>query len=73
MTLYTKEDAEHALPDHFPLVDTDIEVSVGRNGDDLTLWVNKGGIQILRIRLQDAAKDMEAKTLFNFSPFSPDF
>lgn len=70
---YTDEDVLEARPNALPLAGTDVEVSVGRHGDDLMLWVNKAGIQILRIRLEDGAKDIPDATLMQFSSLSPDF
>lgn len=70
---YTDEDVLEARPSALPLAGTDVEISVGFQGNDLMLWINKAGIQILRIRLQDAAKDIPDATLMQFSSFAPDF
>lgn len=70
---YTEEDVQEARPNTLPLAGTDVEVSIGRQGGDLMLWVNKAGIQILRIRLKDGAKDLSDATLIQFSSFAPDF
>lgn len=73
MTAYNEDDVREARPDELPVIGTDVALSVGRQGDDLTLWVNKAGIQVLRIRLKDGAKAMTTETLLGFSTFSPDF
>jgi len=70
---YTEDDVLEARPNALPLAGTDVEVSLGRQGDDLMLWVNKAGIQILRVRLQDGMKDLGDATLMQFSSLSPDF
>jgi len=70
---YTEEDVLESRPNALPLAGTDVEVSLGRQGDDLMLWVNKAGIQILRVRLQDGMKDLSDATLMQFSSLSPDF
>ena len=70
---YTDEDVRDARPNSLPVPCTDVEVSVGRQGDDLMLWVNKAGIQVLRIRLKDGAKDLSDASLMQFSSLSPDF
>lgn len=70
---YTEEDVLEARPNALPLAGTDVEVSLGRQGHDLMLWVNKAGVQILRIRLADGAKDIPDLALMEFSSFAPDF
>lgn len=70
---YTEEDVQEARPSALPLAGTDVEISVGRHGSDVMLWVNKAGIQILRVRLQDGAKDLSDAALMQFSSLSPDF
>jgi hypothetical protein len=70
---YTEEDVVEARPNALPLAGTDVEVSLSQRGDDLMLWVNKAGIQILRVRLQDGMKDLSDATLMQFSSLSPDF
>ena len=45
-------------------------------GNDLAIYVEKGEeapTQVLRVILRDAAMEMTAQKLMNFSPFSPDF
>jgi hypothetical protein len=70
---YTEEDVRDTRPDALPVACTHVEVSVGRQQDVLMLWVNKGGIQILCIRLKDGAKEVSDATLMPFSSLSPDF
>lgn len=70
---YTEEDVVEARPNALPVAGTDVEVSVGRQGDDLMLWVNKAGIQILRVRLKSGVKEISDEALMQFSALSPDF
>ncbi|HEX2841395.1 hypothetical protein [Hyphomicrobium sp.] len=70
---YTDDDVRDARPNALPIADTDVEISVGRQGDDVMLWVNKAGIQILRVRLKAAAKEISDGALVQFSSLSPDF
>ena len=70
---YTEVDAREARPNTLPVARTDVEISVGQQDDHLMLWVNKAGIQILRIRLKGGAKDMPDTALMQFSSFAPDF
>ena len=70
---YSDEDVQEARPNALPLAGTDVEISIGFQGHDLMLWVNKAGIQILRVRLKDGAKDLPDATLMQFSSLSPDF
>lgn len=70
---YTQDDADDAIPNHMPLVATDVEINANISGDDIVVRVNKAGILICRVLLQDAAKDMSAAALSQFSTFAPDF
>lgn len=70
---YTKEDVQDAPSGHLPLVGTDLELCFSRSGNDAVLHVNKGGIMICRIRLQDATRELSAEALMQFSTFAPDF
>jgi hypothetical protein len=70
---YTDENVQDARPNSLPVARTDVEVSVGHQGDDLMLWVNKAGVQVLRVRLKDGAKELSNATLMQFSSLSPDF
>lgn len=70
---YTEEDVLEARPNALPLAGTDVEVSVVKQGDNLMLWVNKAGVQVLRIRLKDGTKDISDAKLMQFSSLSPDF
>lgn len=70
---YTNEDVQDARSNTLRLAGTDVEISVGYQGHDLMLWVNKASIQILRIRLANAVKDIPELALMEFSSFAPDF
>lgn len=72
-TLATNDDTIAAMPNQLLIATTDVEISAARSGDDLIVWVNKGGILILRVRLQDAALEISAEQLFAFSTVAPDF
>jgi hypothetical protein len=71
-TTYSKDDAESAPHGHLPLAGTDIEVCVSDFGKDAVVHVNKAGILICRVRLQDAATEMSGEKLMAFSTFAPD-
>lgn len=73
MQTYTEDDVRHALPAHLPLAGTDVEINANTQGKDVVVRVNKGGILVCRILLEDAAKEMTSKQLFAFSPVAPDF
>ena len=70
---HTQTDAAQAPHQHWPLIDTDIEINANVRGKDLIVRVNKNGILILRVLLEDAAKDLDDEVLANFSTFAPDF
>jgi hypothetical protein len=70
---YTEEDVHDAPSGHLPLVGTDLELCFTRSGNDAVLHVNKGGVMICRIRLQDAGRDLSAEALMQFSTSAPDF
>ena len=67
----TQTDVAEAQPQHWPLVDTDIEINANVQGDDLIVRVNKNGILVCRVLLEDAATAMDAETLMRFSTFAP--
>ena len=73
MTDYTEEDRAHATPGHFPLVGSDIEINANIMGGDVMLRVNKAGVLVFRVKLENAATAMTSDTLMRFSPFAPDF
>ena len=70
---YTEEDVENAPSGHLPVAGTDLEVCLHCSGNDAVLHLNKGGVMICRIRLQDARRDLSAEVLMQFSTFAPDF
>jgi hypothetical protein len=72
-TLATDDDHTAALPNQLLIATTDVEISTARSGDDLIVWINKGGILILRVRLQNAAREISAEQLLAFSTVAPDF
>ena len=70
---YTVTDAAQAPHQHWPLIDTDIEINANVRGDDLIVRVNKNGILVCRVLLEDGAKDLTNEALTRFSTFAPDF
>lgn len=73
MTTYTDEDRAEAPPGHMPLPGTDLELVFTRTGSDAVVHVNKAGIMICRIRVQDALRHMSGESLIDFSTYAPDF
>jgi hypothetical protein len=63
---------EPSPPGHHRVPGTDLEVVFEARGDDLVLRVNKGGVQVFRVLLCDATKDIPADRLEHYSPLSPD-
>jgi hypothetical protein len=63
---------EHQIPGRHRIEGTDLEISYNRQGDSLVLRLNKGGTQIFRVLLVDAAKEMSADDVVKYNPFSPD-
>jgi len=61
------------IPGHRILDGTDLEIAYSLAGDDLVIRVNKGGVQVFRVLLEDAGKQMSERELFNFNSVSPDF
>ena len=52
------------IPGQRPLAGTDLEIAYSLLGDDLVLRVNKAGVQVFGVVLENAAKPMtEAKLL----------
>ncbi len=72
-TAYNDDDRRNALPTYMPLVGTDVEINADVRGTDLVVRVNKGGVLICRVLLQDAVREIEGEQLVNFSTFAPDF
>jgi hypothetical protein len=70
---YTEDDQAQAPPGTLLLSGCDVEVNASVHGDDIVVRVNKGGILIGRVRLQDAATEMTGERLMAFSTFAPDF
>ena len=60
-------------PGHRILDGSDLEIAYNRSGDNLVLRVNKGPVQVFRVLLHDAFKDIDDRKLFNFNSVSPDF
>jgi len=50
-------------PGRRPLEGTDLEIAYNLLGDDLVLRVNKAGVQVFGVVLEDARKAMTAKQL----------
>jgi hypothetical protein len=65
-------EASGMVPGGEVLDGTDLEIVCGLQGDDLTLWVNKGGLLVFRALMLDAATDMDERRLLNFNSFAPD-
>lgn len=72
-TLAPDDDTIAAMPNQLLIAMTDVEISTARSGDDLIVWVNKAGILILRVRLQNAAREISTEQLLAFSTVAPDF
>jgi len=73
MTTYTEEDCAEAPPGHLPLVGTDLELVFTRSRTDAVVHVNKAGVMICRIKLQEATREMSPELLMLFSTYAPDF
>jgi hypothetical protein len=52
---------------------TDVEISYRLEGNDLVVQVNKGPVQVFRVRLKDARKPLSAAELTAFSGVAPNF
>ena len=50
-----------------------MEIAYNRQGDDLILRVNKGPVQVFRVKLAGAFKPMSDDELAAFNGVSPDF
>ncbi len=61
------------IPGHRVLDGTDLEIAYDLQAGNLVLRVNKGGLLVFRVTLRDAAKEMPAQQLVNFSSLAPDF
>ena len=62
---------EHVPGRH--LEGTDVEILYRIEGGDLVLQVNKGPVQVFRVRLADAFKEMTDDELAAFNGVAPDF
>src|SRR5262249_8401083 len=54
------------VPGHRLLAGTDLEVAYHLLGDDLVLRVNKAGVQVFGVVIENAAKTMTAQQLLEF-------
>jgi hypothetical protein len=54
------------IPGHRLLDGTDLEIAYNLLGDDLVLRVNKAGVQVFGVVLENAAKTMTAQQLLEF-------
>jgi hypothetical protein len=54
------------VPGHRLLEGTDLEIAYNLLGDDLVLRVNKAGVQVFGVVLENAAKAMTAQQLLEF-------
>jgi len=61
------------IPGHRILDGTDLEITYNLAGDDLVIRVNKGGVRVFRVLLEDARKQMSERELSNLNNVSPDF
>jgi hypothetical protein len=61
------------VPGHRPIDDTDLEISYNMRGRDLILRVNKAGIMVFRVLLENAGGDLSGEKLATYSTFAPDF
>ena len=52
---------------------TDLEIAYRLEGGDLVLQVNKGPVQVFRVRLGGALKEMTDDELAAFNAVAPDF
>lgn len=73
MSLYTEDDRLNALPRHMPLVGSDVEINRNVIGNDVVVRVNKAGVLVFRVKLENAATPMTGDALMQFSTFAPDF
>lgn len=73
MSLYTEDDRVNAVPHHLPLVGSDVEINANVIGNDVVVRVNKAGVLVFRVKLENAATPMTGDALMRFSTFAPDF
>jgi hypothetical protein len=60
------------IPGRRLLEDTDLEIAYALLGDDLVLRVNKSGVQVFGVVLENAAKAMTAQQLLELKTESSD-
>jgi hypothetical protein len=60
------------IPGRRPLDGTDLEIAYTLLGDDLVLRVNKSGVQVFGVVLENAAKAMTAQQLLELKTESSD-
>jgi hypothetical protein len=60
------------IPGRRPLDGTDLEIAYTLLGDDLVLRVNKAGVQVFGVVLENAAKAMTAQQLLELKTESAD-
>jgi hypothetical protein len=60
------------IPGHRLLDGTDLEIAYNLLGDDLVLRVNKAGVQVFGVVLENAAKAMTAQQFLDFKTESSD-
>jgi hypothetical protein len=64
---------EHQIPGRHRIEGTaDLEIAYNRRGDDVVVRVNKRGVQVFRVLLVDAAKEMTDDDPLKFNVISPD-
>ena len=51
------------IPGHRILDGTDLEIAYNVSGDDLVLRVNKSGVQVFRVKLEGALKELVGNQL----------
>jgi hypothetical protein len=73
MADYSLDGTGEEIPGHRILEGTDLEIAYNLTGDNLVLRVNKAGVQVLRVMLLDAAKELTGPQLSSFNTVSPDF
>ena len=60
------------VPGHRPLEGTDLEIAYNLLGDDLMLRVNKAGVQVFGVVLENAGKAMPTQQLLELKTESGD-
>ena len=60
------------IPGHRPLEGTDLEIAYNLLGDDLVVRVNKAGVQVFGVVLENAGKSMTTQQLLELKTESAD-